>query len=405
MSQQAEPATPNAPADVEGAVLDRYGKAAEATEAALCCPVPGVDPSALAMIPKEIVEIDYGCGDPTAWVGEGDTVVDLGSGSGKACYMMAIKVGAKGRVIGVDFNDRMLGLARRYQDEMAEKLGYANVTFEKAKIQDLATNSDRVDAMLKEQPIGTAEEWRTFEDRVGQMRTEEPLVASDSVDAVVSNCVLNLVRPEDKADTFREVYRVLRRGGRAVISDIVCDEDPTPEMMADPDLWSGCISGAYREDTFLKAFEAAGFHGIEILARSEQPWRVVDGVEFRSITVRAYKGKEGPCLERNQAVIYKGPWLSVQDDDGHIYRRGSRIAVCDKTFQILTGTAGPYAGQVEPVLPRVEIALDDAGPFGCVGSPERHPRETKGMDYRENRSELPTVDCSDGSDGSDGACC
>lgn len=387
--------TPNAPADLEGAVLDRYGRAAERSEAALCCAVPSVDPAAVAMIPKEIVEIDYGCGDPTEWVCEGDTVVDLGSGSGKACYLMSIKVGSTGRVIGVDFNDRMLDLARRYQGEMAQKLGYANVSFEKAKIQDLATNTERVDGLLGERPIGNVEEWRAFDETVRRMRSEAPLIASDSVDVVVSNCVLNLVRPEDKADTFKEVYRVLRRGGRAVISDIVCDEDPTPAMKADPELWSGCISGAYREDAFLKAFEAAGFHGIEILARSEKPWRVVDGVEFRSITVRAYKGKEGPCLERHQAVIYKGPWLSVQDDDGHILRRGSRMAVCDKTFRLLTDASGPYAGQLEAVPPRVEIPLGSAGPFACRGSSERDPRETKGTDHPEGRAQLPVSDCCD----------
>src|SRR5437660_1542566 len=141
-------------------------------------------------------------------------------------------------------------------------------------------------------------ELRDLEDR---LRREEPLVADESIDCVVSNCVLNLVRPEDKPRLFAEVFRVLRRGGRAAISDIVADEDVPADLQADPELWSGCISGALREDAFLAAFEAAGFHGIRLAERRAEPWRIVRGIEFRSVTVVAYKGKQGPCLERNQA--------------------------------------------------------------------------------------------------------
>ena len=87
------------------------------------------------------------------------------------------------------------------------------------------------------------------------------------MDTVVSDCVLNLVRPGEKVKLFSEIHRVLRRGGRAVISDIVCDEDVPAHLQADPELWAGCISGAMREDLFLQAFEAAGFYGISILVR------------------------------------------------------------------------------------------------------------------------------------------
>ena len=111
---------------------------------------------------------------------------------------------------------------------------------------------------------------------------------------VVSNCVLNLVVPEAKQKLFAEIFRVLRRGGRAVISDIVADESVPDSMVADPELWSGCISGALREDEFLAAFERAGFHGVRILERAETPWQVVEGIEFRSLTVEAFKGKQGP---------------------------------------------------------------------------------------------------------------
>ncbi|MFN9968403.1 MAG: methyltransferase domain-containing protein, partial [Phycisphaerae bacterium] len=115
------------------------------------------------------------------------------------------------------------------------------------------------------------------------LRREHPLIASDSVDCVVSNCVLNLVRQQDRHQLFAEIFRILKNGGRAAISDIVSDEDVPQDMRTNPELWSGCISGAFREDLFLKAFEEAGFHGIEIAKRQAEPWRTVEGLEFRSI--------------------------------------------------------------------------------------------------------------------------
>lgn len=151
------------------------------------------------------------------------------------------------------------------------------------------------------------------------------------------------------------------------------------ELQNDPDLWSGCISGAFREDLFLKAFEDAGFYGITILERSAEPWQTIKGIEFRPVTVAAFKGKQGPCFERNQAVIYKGPWRKVIDDDGHTLERGQRMAVCDKTFQLYQRE--PYREQFFFVEPLQEIPPEQAKPFDCRGSAKRRPRETKGLDY------------------------
>ena len=144
------------------------------------------------------------------------------------------------------------------------------------------------------------------------------------MDVVVSDCVLNLVRPQDKASLFREIHRVLKRGGRAVISDIVSDEDVPERLQHDPELWAGCISGAMREDRFSQAFEEAGLYGVTFVERPAEPWRTVEGIEFRSITVIAYKGKEGPCWDRKQAVVYKGPFREVRDDDPRDYRQRER---------------------------------------------------------------------------------
>jgi arsenite methyltransferase len=105
--------------DIEESVLRRYEAGAQNMEPQLCCPTE-YDGDYLACLPQEILEKDYGCGDPTRYVRAGETVVDLGSGVGKNCYIIAQKVGATGQVIGVDFNDEMLAIARQYQDRDRE---------------------------------------------------------------------------------------------------------------------------------------------------------------------------------------------------------------------------------------------------------------------------------------------
>ncbi|AFY36597.1 Methyltransferase type 11 [[Leptolyngbya] sp. PCC 7376] len=367
--------------DIENEVLSRYQAGAQEHEPSLCCPTDYQDVQYLDVIPDEILTKDYGCGDPTRYAEVGDVVVDLGSGAGKNCYMVAQKVGATGKVIGVDFNDVMLTLARKYQQDIGGKIGFTNTEFVKGKIQDLKLPLDALQTWFTENPITSVEQLANYEAEAERLREKTPLIADDSVDLVISNCVLNLVKPSDKKQLFQEIYRVLKKGGRAVISDIVCDEVPTAKIMNDPELWSGCISGAFLESEFLEMFADAGFHGIEILSFEKEPWQTIDGIEFRSMTVRAYKGKEGVCLERNQAVIYKGPWKEIKDDDGHTYYRGERMAVCDKTFNLLTNENSPYAGQFISVLPYDNIELENAATFNCRVDARRHPKESKGQDY------------------------
>ncbi|MCS7034421.1 MAG: methyltransferase domain-containing protein [Phycisphaerae bacterium] len=367
--------------DVETEVKRRYAAGALAAEAALCCPVE-YDPKYLKVIPREILERDYGCGDPSRYVQTGETVLDLGCGGGKICYILAQKVGPHGRVIGVDMNDAMLALARKYQDPIAQAIGWKNTEFRKGRIQDLALPLDEAEEWLRRHPIRSIDDLQAFEAECDRLRRHRTLIANDSIDVIVSNCVLNLVRPSEKKRLFAEMFRVLRRGGRCVISDIVCDEPPTPAIMNDPKLWSGCISGAFVEAEFLEMFEQAGFYGVEILARADAPWQTIDGIEFRSMTVRAYKGKEGECLEHNQAIIYKGPWKQVKDDDNHVFLRGQRMAVCKKTFDLMTNPNGPYATQVIGVEPLEAVRPEQARPFDCKRLALRHPRETKGQDYR-----------------------
>jgi len=363
----------------ENAVLQRYGNAAKEVEACLCVPV-SYDKNLLNIIPDEIIAKDYGCGDPSRYICEAETVLDLGSGSGKACYIISQIVGANGKVIGVDFNPPMLELARKYQKSVADKLGYHNVEFRRGKIQDLKTNLELIDGYLQQNPARSVADLASLEEFESRIRREQPLIADESIDVIVSNCVLNLVRPQDKGQLFAEMYRVLKRGGRVAISDIVSDE-PVPEHLAqDPNLWSACVSGAFQEEEFLRAFEEAKFYGIRIEEFRSEAYQIVEGIEFRAITVTAYKGKEGPCVERNQAVIYRGPWKQVIDDDGHTLERGARMAVCDKTFKLYSQP--PYAGQFILMPPREEVALENAGAFDCARDHKRHPRETKGVEFK-----------------------
>jgi arsenite methyltransferase len=383
--------------DMESAVRQRYSLGARRAEADLCCPT-AYDPQYLEAIPQEVLERDYGCGDPSRYLREGETVLDLGSGTGKICFIASQIVGPLGKVVGVDMNDDMLSMARRNAPEVARRVGYSNVDFRKAKIQDLALDLEALELWLNAHPVRSSGDLSDMEAYVEEIRTGRPLVESDSVDVVVSNCVLNLVKPSAKTPLFTEIFRVLRPGGRAIVSDIVSDEDVPSHLQNDPELWSGCISGALREDKFLEAFEKAGFYGISIAARQAEPWRTVEGIEFRSLTVAAYKGKEGLCWDHNQAVVYKGPFKQVVDDDGHVLRRGVRVAVCEKTFAIYSRE--PYASHFERVEPLVPPKADEVRPFPCTnGMLLRDPRETKGRDYRL------TTEAKASSCGPNGGCC
>jgi len=380
--------------NVEQAVTDRYSAASQEAELALCCPV-NYDANYLKVLPEELIERDYGCGDPSKYVARGDTVLDLGSGGGKICYIASQIVGAEGKVIGVDMNDEMLALARQYQQTIGDRIGHHNVEFHKGRIQDLALDLDRWDQYLAESPVQSAADWVVAQQEADRLRQQEPMVADESVDVVISNCVLNLVSIAARKQLFDGIFRVLKRGGKAAISDIVCDEAVPESLRNAPKLWSGCISGAFVEDEFLAAFEQAGFYGVEIVARQDKPWAVVQGIEFRSMTVQAYKGKEGPCFDHHQAVVYRGPWSSVTDDDGHVLRRGVRTAVCEKTYRIYSGN--PYADDILAIAPPNNVPADLAKEFDCRANEIRDPKLSKASASLEM---LPDDECC-----SDGGCC
>jgi radical SAM protein with 4Fe4S-binding SPASM domain len=307
------------------AVREFYGHAAEQPQAELCCPVRP-DAEDLAHIPAEVVERFYGCGSPVSAAAPqpGETLVDLGSGAGIDCFIAARRVGSAGRVFGVDMTDQMLAVARESKPHVAAALGYDNVEFRKG--------------LLEQIPLDAA-----------------------AADIVTSNCVINL--SPDKPAVFREVWRVLRDGGRAVIADIVADREVPPPLRADGQLWGECISGALSEEAFLAALERAGFYGISVLKKTF--WREVEGTRFHSVTARGFKfEKKAGCRYIGQYAVYLGPMKSVTDEEGHLFPRSVPVAVCTDTAAKLS--AAPYANNFA-VLDGAASTAAIASDAGCCG--------------------------------------
>ena len=212
-------------------------------DASCCGPSPteiGYDPTELADLPDEVI-MGLGCGNPVAFaeVSEGDTVLDLGSGGGIDVFLAARNAGDTGRVIGVDMTPEMLDRA----EANATRLGLDNVEFRRGLIEDL--------------PVDDA-----------------------AVDLVISNCVINLA--PDKAPVFAEVFRVLRPGGRMVVSDLVTDGPLPDSMKDDPEAWASCVGGALPKSDYLDLIRAAGLVDAKVLKQD-------DSSPVFSITVRAVR--------------------------------------------------------------------------------------------------------------------
>ena len=355
--------------NVENSVRERYSEGARERQDALCCPVD-YDSGLLAMLPDEIIEKDYGCGDPSRYVQKGDVVLDLGSGGGKICYMAAQLVGKGGLVIGVDMNDDMLTLARKHQQEMAARLCEDRVRFVKGNIQDLALSIEALENYLAENPVTSHRDFSALKEWQAQQRKEQPLIEDNSVDLVISNCVLNLVADEEKQQLVSEIYRVLKPGGRVAISDIISDQPIPRSMKNDSELWSGCISGAFGESEFPRVFADRGFHAPCYDKWDARPWQVIDGIEFRSVTLTAFKPVQQSDQYSESAVIYRGPFAEVTDDAGNCYQRGQRVPVNSHTHELLTGHA--YRGGF------ISLSAGVDSPACCDDEPQAEAQTSHG---------------------------
>jgi len=182
---------------ITSSVQDRYSEGANERQPELCCPVD-YNAEYLKIIPAEVIERDYGCGDPSQYVRTGDVVLDLGSGGGKICFIASQVVGEQGRVIGVDMTNDMLDLARNNAPIVAERIGYSNIEFKKGNIQDLKTDMEKVDAYLQDHPVTDSSGYGALKSTIQQLGDECPMIEDNSIDIIVSNCVLNLVSDQEK---------------------------------------------------------------------------------------------------------------------------------------------------------------------------------------------------------------
>jgi arsenite methyltransferase len=192
--------------------------------------------------------LGLGCGNPTAIgeIKEGDIVLDLGSGAGFDCFLAAKKVGDSGKVIGVDMTQEMIDKA----NANARKYGDKNIEFRLGEIEKLP-------------------------------------VENDSIDVAISNCVINLV--PDKKKAFKEIYRVLKKGGKMYISDIVLLENLSEEQKNDKDLLSGCVAGALLKDDYLKIIQDAGFAIKSLSEDKDISKRQYQGIALESLKIKAIK--------------------------------------------------------------------------------------------------------------------
>lgn len=234
--------------EIKDAVREHYGERARNVASSCCGSGESPDSKAALYRIEDVADLpdtvpSYGCGNPTAIAGmqKGEVVLDLGSGPGLDCFLSAKQVGETGRVIGLDMTDDMLALANSNRD----KLGLKNVEFRKGEMESMP-------------------------------------VESESIDVIISNCVINL--SPDKDAVFRESYRVLKPGGRFHVSDVVLGRELTEEERGDLASWAGCKAGALLESDYLARLKKAGFALARVDSKSQ-----VDDKAWYSATISAYK--------------------------------------------------------------------------------------------------------------------
>lgn len=251
--------------EIKDAVKDKYARIAKGevtiesltTPSSCCCggdKTKAVLDMSMAYTEKDRsaipdgADLGLGCGTPAAYaeMKEGMTILDLGSGAGIDCFVASRYVGPSGKVIGVDMTEEMIKKA----NENKSKVNVQNVEFRLGEIESLP-------------------------------------VQDNSVDRVISNCVINLVPSKEKA--FREIFRVLKNGGKFTVSDIVADGEISDEERRDASLWAGCISGAVSRNEYLSIIEKNGFTSVTITGEKKYNYRLSHGGGLFSITVTGTK--------------------------------------------------------------------------------------------------------------------
>lgn len=273
-----------ASSDARSSVASFYSKAASADSDEILNPVCYPD-EYIMHIPKKFRFRGYGCGSPVmdADIKEGEHLADLGSGRGIECFIASRLAGKNGGITGIDMLDPMLEKARLGAVEVAGNLGYDNLDFKKGFLENL------------------------------------PL-PDMSCDVITSNCVLNL--SPDKRKTFSEISRVLKPGGRLVVSDVVCDEEPDPSVRNDEKLRGECIAGAMTQKDLTGILYESGFCAIRLIRRF--PYRSVGGHPFYSLTFSAIRPSEN---KDKVEAVYRGAFASVITSSGTVLHAGIKTMI------------------------------------------------------------------------------
>lgn len=342
------------------AVQDYYGKQLSTTEdlkTSACCTsedLPEKHKTILSNIADEVMEKFYGCGSPMPLGLEGMTVLDLGCGSGRDVYLASALVGENGRVIGVDMTEEQLIVANKYREEQAKAFGFSkpNTEFHHGYIEELAA-------------LG---------------------IEDNSVDVVISNCVINLSPVKEKV--FAEIFRVLKPGGELYFSDVFSGRRIPEELRKDPVLYGECLSGALYIEDFRRMLRNIGCLDYRVMSSRrisiDNPdiEKRAGMIDFYSMTIRAFKldSLEDICEDFGQVAFYNG---GIEDsphefmlDDHHLFKTGMPMLVCGnsaamveetrfgKYFTII-GDRSVHYGAFDCAPAESGAASSDAAPGGC----------------------------------------
>ena len=341
-------------------VKDYYGKEltkSEDLKTNACCTLeapPKFIRDALSNIHDEVMAKYYGCGLAIPSKLEGLRVLDLGSGSGRDCYILSQLVGEKGEVVGVDMTDEQLAVANKYVDHHTEKFGYkkSNVKFLKGNMEKL----------------------------------EELNLKPGSFDLIISNCVINLAT--DKEKVLADAYALLKPGGEMYFSDVYSDRRISKELQADPVLWGECLSGALYWNDFLRISKKVGFTDPRsvknnvITIENDEVQEKCGDIQFFSVTYRLFKidGLEDECEDYGQAIMYKGGIANNEHsfdlDGGHHFEKGKIESVCGNSYKMLFdtrykenfefyGTWDTHYGVFEGCGGSMPFDAEDGGEGGC----------------------------------------
>ncbi|MBI2337148.1 MAG: methyltransferase domain-containing protein [Deltaproteobacteria bacterium] len=300
----------------------------------------------ISQIHPEVLEKFYGCGSPIPAVLEGKTVLDLGCGAGRDTFILSKLVGPEGKVIGVDMTEEQLAVARNHLDYHRQSFGYSknNVEFLHGYIEDL-------------EGLG---------------------IQTNSIDVVVSNCVINL-SPE-KRRVFSEIFRVLKPGGELYFADVFSGQRLPAHLAKDPVLVGECLGGALYIEDFRRLLAEIGCLDSrvvtqrKIILQNPDIEHKVGTIPFYSMTIRAFKLKlEDRCEDYGQVAYYLGTIPQCSQafplDDHHLFEKGRPVLVCSNTAAMLAQTRYALHFRVEGDL-STHYGLFDCGPKGSIVSGE-----------------------------------